>query len=71
MDLEPQSAPDAKTYGIEFDQTVIDKYNRFDQQTQTLLRSGLGEDAIARQTKAEFGNTFWWVYYFNKGAVCY
>ncbi|MDO4991762.1 MAG: DUF6057 family protein [Prevotellaceae bacterium] len=71
MDLEPQSAPDAKTYGIEFDQTVIDKYNRFDQQTQTLLRSGLGEEAIARQTKAEFGNTFWWVYYFNKGAVCY
>lgn len=71
MDLEPQSAPDAKAYGIEFDQTVIDKYNRFDQQTQTLLRSGLGEEAIARQTKAEFGNTFWWVYYFNKGAVCY
>lgn len=71
MDLEPQSAPDANTYGIKFDQAVIDKYNRFDQQTQTLLRSGLGEEAIARQTQAEFGNTFWWVYYFNKGAICY
>lgn len=71
MDLEPQSAPDAKAYGIEIDQAIIDRYNRFAQQIQTLLGSGLGEEALARQTKAEFGNTFWWVYYFNKGAVCY
>lgn len=72
MELEPQSAPDAKAFGLVFDEArIIDRYNRFDQQTQTLLGSGFGEESIARQTEAEFGNTFWWVYYFSKGSVCY
>ena len=32
---------------------------------------GFSEESIARQTESEFGNTFWWVYYFNKGGMTY
>lgn len=71
IDMEPSTAPDAKTYGLQFDQKVIDRYNQFDQLTQGLLRSGFSEESIARQTESEFGNTFWWTYYFNKGGLCY
>ena len=70
-DMEPSTAPDAKTYGLQFDQKVIDQYNQFDQLTQGLLRSGFSEESIARQTESEFGDTFWWNYYFNKEAICY
>lgn len=70
-DLEPQSTPDPKTFGIEFDPAIKEQYTKFDDQTQNLLKVGLPEDAIARQTKAEFGNTFWWVYYFTNGSMCY
>lgn len=70
-DVEPSTAPDAKTYGLKYDQEIIDRYNHFDQLTQGLLRSGFSEESIARQTESEFGNTFWWTYYFNKGGLCY
>ena len=71
LDMEPSTAPDVKTYGIQFDQKVIDRYNQFDQFTQGLLRSGFSEESIARQSESEFGNTFWWNYYFIKGGLCY
>ena len=70
-DVEPSTAPDAKTYGLKYDQEIIDRYNHFDQLSQGLLKSGFSEESIARQTEAEFGNTFWWVYFFNKGGQCY
>ena len=71
LDMEPSTAPDHKTHGLQYDQKVIDRYNQFDQLTQGLLRSGFSEESIARQTESEFGDTFWWNYYFNKGAICY
>ena len=70
-DVEPSTARDAKTYGLKYDQEIIDRYNHFDQLSQGLLKSGFSEESIARQTEAEFGNTFWWVYFFNKGGQCY
>ena len=70
-DVEPSTAPDAKTYGLKYDQEIIDRYNHFDQLSQGLLKSGFSEESIARQTESEFGNTFWWTYYFNKGGLCY
>ena len=71
-DLEPQSTPDIKANGIVFDQArIVDRYNQFDQETQNLLRMGLQEGAISSQTKSEFGNTFWWNYYFATGAKYY
>lgn len=72
LDLAPESAPDPKTYGLEFDkEKVVDRYNQFDQETQGLLGMGLQEEAIAEQTKSSFGNTFWWSYYFVHGVMCY
>ena len=70
-DLEPSSAPDPKANGLQYDQKIIDRYNQFDQIVQNLLKNGFSEESIARQTDAEFGNTFWWVYFFNRDSKCY
>ena len=70
-DLQPSSAPDPKANGLQYDQKIIDRYNQFDQISQNLLKNGFSEESIARQTDAEFGNTFWWVYFFNRDSKCY
>ena len=71
LDMVPTSSPDPKAYNMQFDQKIIDRYNQFDQITQSLLKNGFSKESIARQTDAEFGDTFWWTYYFNNGGVCY
>lgn len=71
LDMVPTSSPDPKAYNMQFDQKIIDRYNQFDQITQSLLKNGFSKESIARQTEAEFGDTFWWTYYFNNGGVCY
>lgn len=69
--MVPTSSPDPKAYNMQFDQKIIDRYNQFDQISQSLLKNGFSKESIARQTEAEFGDTFWWTYYFNNGGVCY
>ena len=70
--LEPHSAPNPAQYGMQFDKTeIIDRYNQFQQLTQGLMKNGFSNEAIARQTEAEFGNTFWWVYFFNRDSKYY
>ena len=71
LDMVPTSSPDPKAYNMQFDQKIIDRYNQFDQISQNLLKNGFSKESIARQTEAEFGDTFWWTYYFNNGGVCY
>lgn len=71
LDMVPTSSPDPKAYNMQFDQKIIDRYNQFDQISQSLLKNGFSKESIARQTEAEFGDTFWWTYYFNNGGVCY
>ena len=70
--LEPHSAPNTAQYGIQFDKTeIIDRYNQFQQLTQGLMKNGFSEESIAQQSEAEFGNTFWWVYFFNRSSKFY
>ena len=70
--LEPHSAPNPAQYGMQFDKTeIIDRYNQFQRLTQGLMKNGFSNEAIARQTEAEFGNTFWWVYFFNRDSKYY
>ena len=71
LDMVPTSSPDPKAYNMQFDQKIIDRYNQFDQISQSLLKNCFSKESIARQTEAEFGDTFWWTYYFNNGGVCY
>lgn len=70
-DLKPDQSPDPKTYGLKFDQNIIDRYKHFDKLTEGLVNSGFSEESIGRQTESEFGNTFWWTYYFNRDSKCY
>ncbi len=69
--LKPDQSPDPKTYGLQFDKNIVDRYKYFDQLTTGLLKNGFSEESIGRQTEAEFGNTFWWVYFFNRDSKCY
>ena len=70
-DLKPDQSPDPKTYGLQFDKNIVDRYKNFDQLTSGLVNSGFSEESIGRQTESEFGNTFWWTYYFNRDSKCY
>lgn len=70
--LEPQTAPNPQTYGITFDkEKVIERYAAFNETTQRLLKSGMSESSIAEYTKSQFGDTFWWTYFFNRGSHYY
>ena len=71
LDMVPTSSPDPKAYNMQFDPKIIDRNNQFDQISQSLLKNCFSKESIARQTEAEFGDTFWWTYYFNNGGVCY
>lgn len=67
--LEPQTM---NTSRMPFDkQRIVDRYARFDERTQKLLKLGLTTEAVAEETKTEFGDTFWWTYFFNKGSHYY
>lgn len=67
--LEPQTV---NTNGMPFDkERIIDRYTSFNQATQRLLSMGMSEEAVGEAVKSEFGNTFWWTYYFNRGSQYY
>ncbi len=70
--LEPQSAPNPQQYGMHFDQEkVLQRYDAFTKQTQQLASSGLSEESIGANLLSEYGDTFWWVYYFNRSSQYY
>lgn len=67
--LEPQSMDISH---MPFDkEKIIDRYEAFNQRAQQLMQSGLQEKALAEAMRSEFGNTFWWAYYFNRGSKTY
>lgn len=67
--LEPQTRD---TSGMPFDkERIVNRYARFDQTTKQLVQMRMSEEAIGEATRTEFGDTFWWSYYFDRGAVYY
>jgi len=68
---KPDMAPESQEYYSRFDKAVIDRYNSFNQEIISLVNLGISEAAIAQQTKEEYGNTFWWAYYYNQDVMCY
>ena len=67
--LEPQSMD---TSGMPFDEERIRKrYASFNETTQAMATSGLPVDEIGRRTESQFGDTFWWFYYFCRNKQYY
>lgn len=51
--------------GLPFDrERVKNRYTYFQNTVQGHLRRGLTEEQVGRLVKAEFGDTFWWFYFF-------
>lgn len=55
-----------------FDQTkVIQRYANFQQLSSSLAGRGLTAEQIGEQTRASYGDTFWWFYFFCRGLASY
>ncbi len=55
-----------------FDQSkVIQRYTNFQQLSTSLASRGLTAEQIGEQTRASYGDTFWWFYFFCRGLASY
>ncbi len=70
--LEPQTAPNPQEYGISFDQErIVARHQAFMESGQQMAQSGLPDEAIGTAIRAEFGDTFWWTYFFVRNSQYY
>ncbi len=55
-----------------FDKTkVLERYDSFQQISQSLLASGMTPEQVGESMKASFGDTFWWFYFFCRDIHSY
>ena len=50
---------------------VMDRYGSFQQTTQKMLNSGMSVEQVGNATRATFGDTFWWFYFFCRNIHSY
>lgn len=67
--LEPQTMDTSK---MPFDEKMVkERYASFSQISQQLLSTGMQPEEVGRQMESEFGDTFWWFYFFCRGVHSY
>lgn len=67
--LEPGTVDIAK---MPFDkERIINRYKRFQDYTQSLLRQGMSTEAVGQVTRQLYGDTFWWFYFFCRDVKSY
>ena len=54
-----------------FDRKVVNRYLQFSNQTQAYIEKGLNDEQIAEIMKRNFGDTFWWFYFFCNNVESY
>jgi hypothetical protein len=54
-----------------FDKNVVDRYNGFQQLSQSLLSSGMKTQAVGEAMKSSYGDTFYWFYFFCRDIRSY
>lgn len=54
-----------------FDRKVVNRYLQFSNQTQAYIQRGLNDEQIAEIMKRNFGDTFWWFYFFCNNVESY
>lgn len=68
---KPDMAPDPEEANLRLENTVVNKYNLFNQEIINLVNHGFSEESVGQMTKEEYGNTFWWTYFYNQNIMCY
>lgn len=67
--LEPQTVD---TSGMPFDkERIVARYDAFNRITQQYLSTGMSTEQVGASTESEFGDTFWWFYFFCRGLHVY
>ena len=66
--LEPDNV---NTEGMPFDQQIKDRYNSFQQVSQSLIKQGMDVTAVGEAMKGAFGDTFYWFYFFCRDIHSY
>lgn len=54
-----------------FDNDLRERYNGFQQMSQSLLRQGLQPKQVGEAMRPMYGNTFWWFYFFCREVKSY
>lgn len=67
--LEPQTM---NTSGMPFDQErIVKRYVAFNEKVKQLMQNGTTQEMLPMALKSEYGDTFWWAYYFNRDGKTY
>jgi len=67
--LEPQTM---NTSRMPFDkERIVERYERFNQMSQSLLQAKMSVPQVGEAMKASFGDTFWWFYFFCRDVHSY
>lgn len=67
--LEPGTVDVAK---MPFDkERIVNRYKRFQDYSQSLLRQGMSTEAVGEATRSLYGDTFWWFYFFCRDVQSY
>ena len=54
-----------------FDQDLVQRYQAFQQASQSMLNQGMQPEQVGEAMKANYGNTFWWFYFFCRNISSY
>lgn len=66
--LEPQSM---NTSRMPFDSKIIERYQGFQQLSQSLIQTGMDTPAVGEAMKSSYGDTFYWFYFFSRNVHSY
>ena len=67
--LEPQTVDSSR---MPYDKTrIIDRYAQFMQTATQYMQGGMDEKATGEAMRTQYGDTFWWTYYFVHGSTYY
>jgi hypothetical protein len=66
--LEPQTM---NTSRMPFDPKVVERYQGFQQLSQSLLQTGMDTKAVGEAMKSSYGDTFYWFYFFSRDVHSY
>ena len=54
-----------------FDKIVAERYNGFQQLSQSLLATGMNTKDVGEAMKSSYGDTFYWFYFFCRDIHSY
>lgn len=59
-------APEDKRIMLPVEQTVYNRYKQFCKALVHLAKPGLKLGKVAEEMREEYGDTYWWYYYFGR-----